>query len=281
MAAFTATDVKALREKTGAPMMDCKKALEATGGDITAAEDHLRKLGLKAAGKKVGRATGEGRCYFKTTDDGQRGAMVAVACETDFVAATEDYNNFLVALCDHVLEHKTPSVEALLEESWAGGGTVQDALTETIGKLGENMSVANVKFIAADGGFVGGYIHHNNKVGVLSAVTTSAAREDAEATLKQLGMHAAALPPTALSRDDIDPELIAREKAIYLEEVKNKPEDIQEKIIGGKLNKYFAGVALREQPWVMDDSMSVEKAVAKALGAGTVITDYARFNIGE
>lgn len=278
--AISAADVRDLREKTGAPMMDCKKALDATGGDITAAEDHLRKLGLKAAGKKVGRATGEGRCFFKTAGDGSRGAMVAVACETDFVAATEDYNNFLEALCDHVLEHKSPSVEALLAENWSEG-TVQDALTETIGKLGENMSIADAKFIEAEGGYVGGYIHHNNKVGVLSAVTTEASREEADAVLKQLGMHAAALPPSALSRDDIDAELVEREKAIYREEVKNKPEEIQEKIIGGKLNKFYAGVALREQPWVMDDSMSVEKAIAKALGAGTVITDYARFNIGE
>ncbi len=277
----SAEDVRKLREKTGAPMMDCKKALDATSGDIKAAEDHLRKLGLKSAGKKVGRATGEGRCFYKTDEDGKAGAMVAVACETDFVAATDDYNAFLNALCDHVLEHKSPSVAALLEENWAAGGTVQEALTETIGKLGENMSITDAKFIAAVDGFVGGYIHHNKKVGVLSAVTTSASREDAEATLKQLGMHAAALPPTALSRDDIDPELIEREKAIYREEVKNKPEEIQEKIIGGKLNKFFGGVALREQPWVMDDSLTVEKAMVKALGAGTVITDYARFNIGE
>jgi elongation factor Ts len=279
--AISAADVRNLREKTGAPMMDCKKALEATDGDITAAEDHLRKLGLKAAGKKVGRATGEGRCYIKTDADAKRGAMVAVGCETDFVAATEDYNKFLEALCDHVLEHRSPSVEALLAESWAAGGTVQDALTETIGKLGENMGIANVKFVEAPEGFVGGYIHHNNKVGVISALKTGADRDQADAVLKQIGMHAAALPPTALSRDDIDPELVEREKAIYREEVKNKPEDIQDKIIGGKLNKFYAGVALREQPWVMDDSMSVEKAVEKALGSGTVIVDYARFTIGE
>lgn len=278
--AISAADVRNLREKTGAPMMDCKKALEATDGDMAAAEDHLRKLGLKAAGKKVGRATGEGRCSFKVTEDGKRGAMVALACETDFVAATEDYNKFVADLCDHVLEHKTPSVTALLEESWSGGGTVQDALTETIGKLGENMSIADIKFIEQADGYVGGYIHHNQKVGVLAGIQTGAEREATEATLKQLGMHAAALPPTALSRDDIDSELVEREKAIYREEVKNKPEDIQDKIIGGKLNKFFAGVALREQPWVMDDSMSVEKAVEKALGGGSLITDYARFAIG-
>ncbi len=278
---MTAADVRSLREKTGAPMMDCKKALEATGGDFDGAEDHLRKLGLKAAGKKVGRATGEGRCFFKISEDGQSGAMVAVACETDFVAATEDYNGFLHRLCDHILEHKTPSAEALLKESWAGEGTVEDALTEIIGKLGENMSIAAAKFVSASDGFVGGYIHHNMKIGVLSALTTSAGREEAEAVLKQLGMHAAAVPPTALSRDEIDADLIEREKAIYRDEVKSKPAEIQDKIIAGKLNKFFAGVALREQPWVMDDSMSVEKAMVQALGDGTVIQDYARFNIGE
>ncbi|MCB9915370.1 MAG: elongation factor Ts [Planctomycetes bacterium] len=278
--AITAADVRNLRDKTGAPMMDCKKALEATGGDMEAAEDHLRKLGLKAAGKKAGRATGEGRCFFKVTDDGKRGAMVAVACETDFVAATADYNAFLEALCDHVLEHRSNCAETILAEPWAGGGTVQDALTETIGKLGENMTIANVKFIAEDQGFVGGYIHHNNKVGVLAGIQTGADREKTEAMLKQLGMHAAALPPTALKREDVDAELIEREKAIYREEVKGKPEDIQDKIIAGKLNKFFADTCLREQPWVMDDKISVEKAVEQGLGKGSVINDYARFAIG-
>ncbi len=277
---ISAADVRNLREKTGAPMMDCKKALEATGGDFDAAEDHLRKLGLKAAGKKVGRATGEGRCYIKTDADAKRGAMVAVGCETDFVAATEDYNKFLEALCDHVLEHRSPSVEALLAESWAAGGTVQDALTETIGKLGENMSIAGVKFEEAPEGFVGGYIHHNEKVGVLSAVTTSAGRDEADAVLKQLGMHAAALPPAALNREQIEPEQIERETAIYREEVAGKPEEIQDKIVQGKLEKFFKDQCLVDQPWVMDDSKSVSRAVEDALGKGSVIIDFARFAIG-
>ncbi|MCL4147105.1 UNVERIFIED_CONTAM: hypothetical protein GTU68_029498 [Idotea baltica] len=174
-------------------MMDCKKALDLTGGDFNAAEDHLRKMGLKAAGKKVGRATGEGRCFSTLSDCGTKGALVALACETDFVAATADFQQYL----------------------------------------------------------------------------------------EDLGMHAAALPPTALSRDQIDPELVEREKAIYREEVKGKPEDIQEKIIGGKLNKFYGGICLREQPWVMDDSKSVEKAIEDLLGKGSIITDYARFNVGE
>ena len=277
---ISAADVRNLREKTGAPMMDCKKALEATGGDIDAAEDHLRKLGLKAAGKKVGRTTGEGRCFAKVAEGGTKGALVALACETDFVAATPDFQAFLEALADHVIANSPETAAEMLEQSWAAGGTVQDALTEIIGKLGENMSLVDVKFIAVDDGFVGGYIHHDQKKGVIAAVKTPATREATEATLKQLGMHATALPPTALSRDEIPQDLIERETAIYREEVKGKPEDIQEKIVGGKLNKFFASFALREQPWVMDDSKSVEKAVEEALGKGTLITDYARFAIG-
>ena len=279
--AISAADVRNLREKTGAPMMDCKKALEATGGDFDAAEDHLRKMGLKAAGKKVGRTTGEGRCFAKVSDCGTKGALVALACETDFVAATADFQGFLEALADHVIANSPETAAEMLEQGWAGGGTVQEALTEIIGKLGENMSLTDAKFIAVDDGFVGAYIHHNQKVGVISAIKTPASREETEAVLKQLGMHTAAVPPTALSRDDIDASLVERETAIYREEVKGKPEDIQDKIIQGKLNKYFAGVALREQPWVMDDSKSVEKAIADTLGQGSIITDYARFAIGD
>lgn len=278
---ITAADVRTLREKTGAPMMDCKKALEATSGDLQAAEDHLRKLGLKAAGKKVGRATGEGRCFLTLGDDIRHGALVAVSCETDFVARTPDFEKFLQDLCAHVIQNRPGSVEVLLEQGWAAGGTVQDALTETIGKLGENMAISDVRFVEAPEGFVGGYIHHNQKVGVLSAVQTGASREDSEAFLKQLGMHVAALPPSALCREEIAADLVEREVAIYREEVKNKPEEIQEKIIAGKLEKFYAGTCLREQPWVMDDSMTVAKAAEKALGAGSVITAYARFAIGS
>ncbi len=278
---ITAADVRNLRVKTGAPMMDCKKALEATGGDLEAAEDHLRKLGLKAAGKKAGRATGEGRCFLAVSDDARQGALVSVSCETDFVARTPDFETFLQDLCAHVMLNRPASVEALMEQGWTGGGTVQDALTETIGKLGENMSISDVRFLEAPEGFVGGYIHHNQKVGVLSAIQTSASRDDSEAVLKQLGMHAAALPPTSLCREEIEKDQLDREVAIYREEVKNKPEEIQEKIIKGKLEKFYTGTCLREQPWVMDDSMSVEKAIEKALGQGSTITAYARFAIGS
>ena len=273
--AISAADVRTLREKTGAPMMDCKKALEATGGDLEAAEDHLRKLGLKAAGKKAGRATGEGRCFSQVTEDGRQGALIAVACETDFVARTEDFENFLKALCAHVIAERPASAEALLGQNWAGGGTVQDAVTAIIGKLGENMSITEARFLESPEGYVGGYIHHNQKVGVLSAIQTGASREDAEATLKQVGMHAAALPPSALGRDDIPSDLIDREVAIYQEEVKGKPEDIQDKIVQGKLEKYYKNVCLVDQAWVLDDSMSVARAVEKNLGAGSRITDYA------
>jgi elongation factor Ts len=277
---ISAADVRNLREKTGAPMMDCKKALEATGGDFDAAEDHLRKLGLKAAGKKVGRATGEGKCVITLSEDGKKGAMVALACETDFVAATADFQGFLDALAQHVLANAPADVEACLAQPWAAGGTVQDALTEAIGKLGENMSIAGVKFEEAPEGFVGGYIHHNEKVGVLSAVTTSAGRDEADAVLKQLGMHAAALPPAALNREQIEPEQIERETAIYREEVAGKPEEIQDKIVQGKLEKFFKDQCLVDQPWVMDDSKSVSRAVEDALGKGSVIIDFARFAIG-
>ena len=278
--AISAAEVRSLREKTGAPMMDCKKALDLTNGDANAAEDHLRKMGLKAAGKKAGRSTGEGRCFMKISDCGTKGAMVALACETDFVAATEDFEAYLGALCDHIMANGPEDAAEMLGQKWAAGGTVQEALTTIIGKLGENMSIIGAKLVVADGGYVGGYIHHNQKVGVLSTIKTDASREDTDVVLKQLGMHAAAVQPTALAREEIDKETVEREIAIYREEVAGKPEEIQDKIIQGKLNKFYAGICLREQAWVMDDSKSVQKAVADALGKDSIITDYARFAIG-
>ncbi len=270
---ITASLVRELREKTGAAMMDCKKALEATGGDLEGAIDHLRKSGLKTAEKKSQRETGDGRVFAHLSDDKSTGALISVQCETDFVAKTEDFSNFLAALAGHVLEHGPSGAEDVLTQSWSAGGTVDEALKLVIGRLGENIRIADVRRVGGPGQTVGSYIHHNDKVGVVVAVSG----EVSEETLKDLSLHVAFHKPRFLKRDDVDAESIEREKAVYLEsdEVKKKPEEIRPKIVEGKLNSFFKEQCLVEQPWIKDDKQTVEKALK-----GASIESFCWFEIG-
>ena len=277
---ITAALVRELREKSGAGMMECKKALSATNGDIEAAFDELRKSGLKTAAKKAGRDTSEGRVASLMSDDGKSGAMVAIACETDFVAATPDFQGFLGDLAAHVLEHGPADVEACMTQPWKGDGTVQDALTSLVGKLGENIQISSVQKYEAPEGVVGAYVHHDNKNGALVNVQTGASPADAAETLKSLCMHIVVYRPEALNRESITDETIEREKAIIKEGLAGKPEDIQEKIMVGRLDKFFAENTLVDQGWIMDDKQSVSKALAGAMGDGTTISGYRRFQLG-
>jgi len=275
---ITAAMVRELREKSGAGMMDCKKALTESGGDLEAAFDFLRKQGLKSAEKKASREMGEGRVFAKVADDGHSGALVAVSCETDFVAKTPDFEGFLERLTGHVLEHRPASVDELLGQSW-GGGDVGGALKELVGKLGENISVVRVACYENAEGRVGAYIHHNDRVGVLVSVDTDKAAGEADETIKSLCLHVAAIKPEYLTREDVPAEVIEREKDIYRESVKDKPENIQDKILTGKLDKFFSERVLHEQPWVMDDKLTVRKAVAQALGDGANVRAFSRFEV--
>lgn len=279
---ITASDVMSLRDRTGAGMMDCKKALQESGGDVEKAEDLLRIKGMKSADKKAGRETGEGRVLTVLADDGRSGAMVAVRCETDFAAGTEDFQGLLNALCDHVASQKPNSVEDMLEQPWQGSDvSVDRAIKEATSKLGENMQLAGIAYLETGEGQVGTYIHHNCKVGVLVSVTTPASQGDAAEHLKSLGMHIAFTNPPALTRDEVAADEVEREVGIYREEIKDKPEEIQEKIIQGKLDKFYSTQALVEQPWVKDDTLSVAQAMEALLGEGSQVAAFARFAIGE
>ena len=274
---ITASMVRELREKSGAGMMDCKKALAETGGDMEQAFDFLRKQGLKSADKKASREMGEGRVHAVST--GNSGAMVAITCETDFAAKTPDFESFMDDLVAHVQANKTMDSDAVLIETWSKtGGTTEEALKNVIAKIGENLSVARVAAYENENGVVGAYIHHNNKVGVLVSVTTSST--DTESALKDLCLHIAAMKPEYLSREEISAEDIAREKDVYMAEVQGKPENIQEKILNGKLEKFFAGCVLPSQTWVKDDKLTVQKALESQLGEGTRIEAFSRFEIG-
>ncbi len=275
---ITASMVRELREKSGAGMMDCKKALSETGGDMEQAFDFLRKQGLKSADKKASREMGEGRVHSVST--GNSGAMVAITCETDFAAKTPDFESFMDDLVAHVQANKSADAEAVLAETWSKTGETADAaLKSVIAKIGENLSIARVVAYENTSGVVGAYIHHNNKVGVLVSVTTTST--DTASALKDLCLHIAAMKPEYLSRDEISEEVIAREKDVFMAEVAGKPENIQEKILGGKLEKFFAGCVLPSQAWVKDDKLTVQKALEAQLGAGTRIEAFSRFEIGS
>ena len=277
---ITATMVKELREQTGAGLMDCKKALAETSGDVEAAVDWLRKKGMKSAAKKAGRETAEGRVYTLISDDGHRGALIALACETDFVAKTDEFNEFVNALAAHVLESKPSNLADCLTQGWSGGGTVEDAVKAIVGKLGENMQLVEAAYLEAPEGYIGSYIHHDSKKGVLTAIRTNADRDKTTDMARDIGMHITALNPAGLNREDVPQDVVDREKAIYMESVQNKPEEMREKIVEGMLGRFFKEQVLEEQGFAKDMSTKVSKVVTDALGDGSAITCFCRFAIG-
>jgi elongation factor Ts len=243
--------------------------------------DHLRKTGLKTAEKKASRSMGEGRVHALVTDDAKRGSLIAVTCETDFAAGTEDFGSLLSDLATLVLENEPADLEELRARKWSRAPSVELGIKAVIGKLGENISVAEIRRMENPKGYVHAYVHHDGKQGAMVSVTTDAAPEAAAEALKTLCQHVVVFRAPYLSRADVPADLIEREKAIYREEVASKPANIQDKIIAGKLEKFYADNVLTEQPWVMDDKQTVRKALAAALGGAPEIADYARFRIGE
>jgi elongation factor Ts len=280
MAEITAKLVQQLREMSGAGMMECKKALKATDGDVNAALDELRKAGLKSAAKKVGRDTEEGRVGVKVSDDGTTGALVALATETDFLASTPGFIAFHEELLNHAFENKPASVAEMMEQSWHSGGTVQEALTAKIGEMKENLQIVQSIAYSNPKGQIAGYVHHDSKKGALVNVSTGADVGKAGETLKKLGMHIVVFSPSSLDASGVDASDVEREKEIIRDGLKGKPEEIQNKIMEGRLQKFFAERTLVGQPWIMDDKSSVEKALEKELGAGTKIEAYTRAQLG-
>jgi len=284
MPTITPDMVRRLRERTGAGLMECKKALAEAGGDEEGAIDFLRKQGLKTAEKKSSREMGEGRIATWIAPKSRIGALVALTCETDFVANTEDFNGLLDALV-HVVADKNPAnAEALLEMTHPKtGATLGEAIKLFVGKLGENSQVARLARYENMDGRVGTYVHHDKKKAALVSVTTKAEDDVAAPFLKELCMHVVSKVPAplALLRDEIPASEVERERAIYLEEVKDKPANMQEKIVTGKLEKFYADVILPEQKWVFDDTKTVQKVVEERLGAGSKIVGFTHVRIGK
>ena len=293
--AFTATDVKNLRERTGAGMMDCKKALDETGGDFEAAVDALRAKGLAAVAKKSSRTAAEGLVGVAVS--GTKGVAVEVNSETDFVAKNEQFQDFVRKTTAVALDLGSDDVDALKVAAYPGGGTVTDTLTANVATIGENQQVRRMKTVSVSSGLVVPYVHNAaapllGKIGVLVALESDAGADALEPLGKQIAMHIAAAFPQALSADDLDSEVLARERKIALEKAveeaaksgKQIPEDILAKRADGAAAKFAKDNALLSQVFVMDNKTPVAQVVeaaAKAAGTKIVLKDYVRFQLGE
>ncbi|MFQ5957887.1 MAG: translation elongation factor Ts [Alphaproteobacteria bacterium] len=289
MAVISAARVKVLRDKTGAGMMDCKKALIETDGDMEAAVDWLRKKGLAAAAKKAGRVASDGLVGVATAE--AKAAVVEVNAETDFVARNETFQEVVRTIATLALETGN-DFEALKAAAYPGGaGSVIDTLTELVGTIGENIQLRRVATLSVGEGFVASYVHGAiapglGRIGVLVALDSVGDAARLAALGKQLAMHVAAARPEALAIDDVDPAALERERSVLAEQARatGKPDNVIEKMVEGRLRKYYEDVVLLEQEFVIDGKTKVSKVVeeaAKEVGAPVKITGFVRFALGE
>ena len=287
--AFTAADVKKLREMTGAGMMDAKKALEETNGDIEAAVDALRAKGLAAVQKKSSRTAAEGLVGVAVA--GTKGVAVEVNSETDFVAKNDQFQDFVRKTTEVALGLSSDDVDALKAAAYPDGGTVADKLTNNVATIGENQQVRRMKSVAVSSGLVVPYMHNAaapnlGKIGVLVALESEAGADVLEPLGKQLAMHIAAAFPQALNAEGLDADVIARERKIAAEKAAEtgKPAEVQAKMVEGAVAKYAKENALLSQVFVMDNKTPIAEVVAqagKAAGTPIVLKDYVRFQLGE
>ena len=287
--AYTAADVKNLRERTGAGMMDCKKALDETSGDLEAAVDALRAKGLAAAAKKSSRTAAEGLVGVAVT--GTKGVAVEVNSETDFVAKNDQFQDFVRKSTEVALETGAADVESLKGAAYPDGGTVADKLTNNVATIGENQQVRRMKTVEVAQGLVVPYMHNAaapnlGKIGVLVALESEAPADKLEALGKQIAMHIAAAFPLALTAEGLDADLIERERKIAQEKAaeSGKPENVQAKMVEGAIAKYAKDNALLSQVFVMDNKTPISQVVdaaGKEAGAKIVLKDYVRFQLGE
>ena len=288
MAEITAATVKELRERTGAGMMDCKKALAETNGEMEAAIDWLRAKGLSAAAKKAGRTASEGLVGIAV--EGTRGAAVEVNSETDFVAKNEQFQEFVRNVSTLALQ-STGDVEALKTAAYPTGGTVEEKLTDNIATIGENQSLRRTALLQVSEGVVVSYVHNAvapgmGKIGVLVALESAAPAEALQALGKQIAMHIAAANPLALDADGLDAGLLERERSIAIEKAKEsgKPDNIVEKMVEGSMAKFRKENALLSQLFVIDNKTPVGEVVAQAgkeAGSPITLKAFERFQLGE
>ena len=291
--AISASMVKELREMTGAGMMDCKKALTETDGDIDKAVDYLRENGLAKAEKKAGRIAAEGIVKTNISADKKRASIVEVNSETDFVAKNEKFQAFVEAVAAQAIDTDAADIEAFLNEAWAAdtSKTVNEELASMIATIGENMNIRRFEKVSCDNGIVVDYIHAGGKIGVLVAAETDSTSDAVVECLKNVAMQVAAMNPKYLSSADVSDEYKEKEKEVLLAQAKNdpknagKPDEIIEKMIIGRLNKELKEVCLTEQLYVKaENKESVAKyvdMVAKENGCNITLKQFVRFETGE
>jgi elongation factor Ts len=286
MPTITASDVKKLRDQTGAGMMDCKTALEQADGDFEQAVTILRKKGLASAAKKAGRATSEGLIGHRVSADHSSGILVEVNCESDFVARTADFQQLVQDVLGDIEKAGDQANDGWLKDP---AGPVQQRVAAAIGKLGENIAVS--RFVRYAGqGYVGQYIHMGGKIGVqveFGGVTPALrARDEFTTLVKEIAMQVAAASPLYVSREAVPADVLAKERDIYRDQMKGsgKPDNVIDKIVEGKLGSYYAQFVLPDQPSIRDPKVPVKDVLAaasKSLGTPVTVTRFARLKVGE
>ncbi|NLY49120.1 MAG: elongation factor Ts [Clostridiales bacterium] len=288
----TAGMVKELREMTGAGMMDCKKALAETNGDMDKAIEYLREKGLAAAEKKAGRIAAEGIVDTVVSEDGKIAAIVEVNSETDFVAKNEKFREFVAAVAAQAAKTSAANIDEFLAEKWEldPTKTVKEQLSTMISIIGENMNIRRFEKVTAENGFVASYIHGGGRIGILVEVETSAVNDEVKEAAKNVAMQIAAMHPKYVKREDVPDDVIEYEKGIIKAQIQNdpanakKPENIIEKMIDGRLNKELKEFCLLDQVYVKDGDMTVGgylDSVAKKVGAPITIKRFIRYETGE
>lgn len=292
--AITAAMVKELREISGAGMMDCKKALTATEGDMDKAMEFLREKGLATAQKKASRIAAEGIVMLKVAEDSQKAVAVEVNAETDFVAKNEKFQAYVAQVAEQALETEAADIDAFLAEPWKfdTSKTVNEALAGQVAVIGENMKIRRFQKVEEENGFVASYTHMGGKIGVLVDVVTDVVNDEIKEMAKNVAMQVAALNPKYTNRNEVSEEYIAHEKEILMAQIQNdpkesqKPEKVIQGMISGRINKELKEICLLDQVYVKaeDGKQSVEKYVAeiaKANGANVTIKGFVRYETGE
>lgn len=289
---ITAADVKKLREMTGAGMMDCKKALDSSNGDMDKAIEFLREKGLASAQKKAGRIAAEGMCTALISDDKKSGVVVEVNSETDFVAKNEKFRDYVADVAKQALSTAVEDRDAFLNEKWIkdNNQTVQEALAAQVAVIGENLQIRRFKKLSVNSGFVTGYIHMGGKIGVIVACESDVVNDETNEIAKNVAMQAAALKPVYLNRSEVSADYIEKEKEILTVAAKNEKPDANDKIISGmvqgRINKELKEICLMDQVYVKaeDGKQSVQQyvdAAAKSCGANLKVVGFVRYETGE
>lgn len=285
MAEISAADVMKLRKMSGQGMMDCKQALAETDGNVEKAMELLRKKGLATMAKRAGRDTSEGKIVFKVSADGKSASMASLCCETDFVAKSDDFNALAETMGKYMLACDAEQDPAALANTAIAGKKLSELITDTVAKTGEKTEVGEYTKYKLDGtSVVGSYVHFNGKVASMVEIATSnvSSLDSIKAVACDVAMHVTAAKPIAVDRNSVDPVMVAKEREIAAEQVKGKPANIIEKIVDGKMGKFFADYCLVDQKFVKNEEIIISKLVsdaAKKVGGTATIKRFVRFEI--